>query len=265
MADIWRENTYVRFGDVDRSDRLTLGSIFSFFQEAAISHATDLGVGRDLMAKAGQGWILSRLSLFVERRPAYGEKIEISSWPRGWEKLFALRDYTIRDAEGLAIVRGRGAWLILDINRRKPLRAQSAMGSLPPNDGIDAFSTVPSGLAARENLSKAGERKALYSDIDFYGHVNNARYIQWIQDITQEGVLADADQIRLDIDYLSEVLPGETVELWTTPLDDALKGDGEKDFPCRQAAAFVFEGRRPGSEQAVFRAELRTGKRQREL
>jgi acyl-ACP thioesterase len=258
MVDIWRENASVRFGSVDRSDRLTLGSIFSFFQEAAISHAADLGVGRDAMASAGQGWVLSRLSLFIERRPVYGETIEISTWPRSWDRLFALRDYAIRDAEGRMVIRGRGAWLILDIEKRRPLRAQSIMDSLPSNEGLDAFSTTPANLGSRENLTKTGERCALYSDIDYYGHANNARYIQWIQDLTDLDTLTKADQVRLDINYLSEVLPGEMVEFWTSTFDAAPQ-ENETNYPRKPLAAFAYESRRPGSGQPVFRAELLTG------
>ena len=258
MVAIWRENTSVRFGGVDRSDRLTLWSIFNFFQEAAIYHATDLGVGREEMASAGHAWILSRLSLYVERRPSYGEAIEVSTWPRGWEKLFARRDYAIRDAEGLIVVRGRGAWLVLDIEKRRPLRAQGVMDSLPSNDGIDAFSAIPTGLGSRENLSKAGERCALYSDIDCYGHVNNARYIQWLQDLTDIDALTNANKIRLDINYLSEVLPGETVELWTGAFTD-MPRENEAAYPQGTVTAFAYEGRRSGPEQPVFRAELRIG------
>ena len=249
MPDIWRETIKVRFGDVDRSDRLTLGSIFGFFQEAAISHAAELGVGRDALAGSGQAWVLSRLSLFVERRPAYGETVEVSSWPRGWERLFAMRDYTIRDEAGTALVRGRGAWLVLDIEKHRPLRIQPIADVMPRNDGIDAFPAGVADLKPRGNLEKTGERRALYSDIDFYGHANNARYIQWIQDATDIETLTKANQVRFDINYLSEVKPGETVELWTARFDD--------DKPV-----FAYEGKRPvalndGTGKPVFRAELR--------
>jgi len=251
MTDIWRETAVVRFGSVDRSDRLTLGSICGFFQEAAISHAANLGVGRYALARNGRGWILSRLSLFVERRPACGETIEISTWPRGAEKLFALRDYEIRDAAGVSVVRGRGAWLVLDIEKRRPLRPQSVMDGMPLNDGIDAFPDGAIGLDPGKNLLKNSERVALYSDIDYYGHANNARYIQWIQDATNIGILTEADRMRLDINYLSEILPGETVEIWTA----SFKETGQS-FAC------AYEGRRPngkigGSGHAAFRAELR--------
>ena len=239
--DIWREKLPIRFGHIDRSDRLTLWSIFNFFQEAAISHAAELGVGRDAMASSGQGWILSRLSLFAERRPRYGEIVQVSSWPRRWDKLFALRDYDIRDAEDKAVVRARGAWLILDVEKRRPLRPQAVMETMPANDGIDAFPEGPAALGARENLVKKASRAALYSDVDYNGHANNARYIQWILDITDMDVLTNADQIRFDINYLSEVLPGETVDLWMETLNE-------------KSPAFAYEGRRPDSGQAVFRA-----------
>ena len=274
MLDIWREKIKVRFGDVDRSDRLTLGSIFGFFQEAAISHAAELGVGRDVLAGSGQGWVLSRLSLFVERRPAYGETVEVSTWPRGSERLFALRDYVIKGEDGTTLVRGRGAWLVLDIEKRRPLRVQPIVEPMPHNDGIYAFPAGPADLQPRGNLERTNERRALYSDIDFYGHANNARYVQWIQDATDMEILTKADQMRLDINYLSEVKPGETVELWVARFDGAVPGecaDGGKnttseDYPQQAGPAFAYEGRRPLNEgplndstgQAVFRAELRT-------
>ena len=260
MIDIWRESTTVRYDCIDRSDRLTLGGIFRYFEEAAISHATSLGVGRHAMENSKQAWVLSRLSLFVERRPVYEENIEVSTWPRRWEKLFALRDYAIRDTEGNMVVRGRGAWLVLDIEKRRPLRAQAIMETLPPNHDIDAFPAGAAGLNPREKLTKSGERAALYSDIDYYGHANNARYIQWLQDASDMNIHTNASQIRLDINYLSEVMPGETVEIWTVPIQNNI---GEnRDYPSTLGPSFAYEGRRPnavGEAPAVFRAELYTG------
>jgi acyl-ACP thioesterase len=266
MKNVWQENVPVRFGSVDRSDRLSLGAAFGFFQEAAISHAADLGCGRDVLAEIKQGWVLSRIAVFMERRPGYEETVLVESWPRGWEKLFAIRDYDMKDGGGKPIVRGRGNWLVLDIERRRPLRVQQIVEKLPLNEGLNALSWGgPPALVQRENLTKAGERKAAYSDIDYYGHVNNARYIQWIQDITDPGLLDKADQVRLDVNYVSEVLPGETVELWTAPIGAGSPPNAcAADYPALPEAAFACEGRRlPDAEktgQVVFRAELRVGR-----
>jgi acyl-ACP thioesterase len=73
--------------------------------------------------------------------------------------------------------------------------------------------------------------------------MNNARYVQWIQDIIEPGALERAATMRLDINYLSEVKLGETLELWKAPI------------PSQGGASIAVEGRRGG--QAAFRAELR--------
>jgi acyl-ACP thioesterase len=269
FMDIFQESFPLRFGAVDRSDRLTLAATFDLFQEAAISHAERLGAGRDALARTRQGWILSRISVLMDRRPVFGEMITVRSWPRGQEKLFALRDYDIRDASGAALVRGRGNWLILDLDRRRPLRPQAVIEGMPLNEGIDALPSGTGSLAVRDNLTKTGERRALYSDIDYNGHVNNTRYIQWIQDTVDGALLETADRMRLDINYLSEVLPGETTELWIAELspdppaeDGGVQIAGAVPPRCLCPGAFALEGRKSGEGQAAFRAELRIWKDQ---
>jgi acyl-ACP thioesterase len=243
MTDIGIQEITVGFGDVDTSDRLTPARTFDYFQEAAINHAEDLGVGRASLAETGQVWILSRLSVLMEKRPKYREKIIVRSWPRGWEKLFAKRDYDIQDRSGNVLVRGRSGWLVVDIEKRRPLRPQPIVEPLPRNEGLDALGEIVN-LEAREHLVLAGERTPHYSDIDYNGHVNNARYVQWIQDITEPETFVKADGMRLDINYINEAKLNEAVELWTAAIDNG----------------FAFEGRKKDAQNtpsAVFRAELR--------
>jgi len=245
IVDVWQETLPLRFGAIDRSDRLTLSAVFQFFQEAAISHAENLGCGREDMARTGQVWILSRMTALVERRPKYRETVTVRSWPRGGEKLFAMRDFDIRDRDGVPVVSARSAWIIVDIEKRRPLRPQSVMDSLPQNEGLNALSPEAGGAAAlaeRSNLKKAMERKALYTDLDYNGHVNNVRYVQWIEDALDPQLLENADKMRLDINYMNEIKGGETIEILSAPIEND---------------AFAFEGKKTESSQTAFRAELR--------
>ncbi|MDR2632080.1 MAG: acyl-ACP thioesterase [Treponema sp.] len=241
--DIWQQSFSVAFKDIDPSDRITLGAVFEYFQEAAINHAEQLGVGRESMAQSGQVWILSRMSVLIERRPRYGERLSLRSWPRGEEKLFALRDYDIRDASDTPLVRGRSGWLIVDRERRRPLRPGDLVERLPLNQGLDALPRAMAALGAQDGLSRVGERRAVYSDIDYNRHVNNTRYIQWIQDSTEASLLEQAASMEFHINYLSEMKGGERTEVWSAPLPGAASG-------------FAFEGRRSDGGQLVFRAQL---------
>jgi len=247
FVDVWQETAPVRFGAIDRSDRLTLDAVFQFFQEAAICHAENLGVGREDMARTKQAWILSRMSVLVKRRPKYFETIKIRTWPRGGEKLFVIRNYEIRDNNDTAVVSSRSAWLVVDMEKRRPLRPQTVMEGIPLNEGLESLAPEENGaasLAERGDLQKAAERMALYTDIDYNGHVNNVRYVQWIEDTLDPQLLEKADKMRLDINYLNEILLGEVVDIFSAPVL------GENN-------AYAFEGRKKESGQAAFRAELR--------
>ena len=242
--DIWSESCTVRFGAIDKSNTMTLDAVMNFFQEAAISHAENLGVGREAMSRANQVWILSRMSVQVDRRPGYGETVTVRSWPRGGEKLFALRDYDIRDANDIPAVRARSCWIIIDMEKRRPLRPQAIMDNLPKNDGLDSLSAAIA-LEERSSLQKTLERRALYSDVDYNGHVNNVSYIRWIEDSIDPAMLEQAKQMRLDINYISEILPDEVTGIWSARIEEP------------NVCGFAFEGRKGTEGQAAFRAELR--------
>ena len=243
-VNIWQETFPVRFCEIDKSDKLTLSSVFRFFQEAAISHAENLGVGRADMADSGHVWILSRMSVLVNRRPDYKETITLRTWPRGIEKLFAIRDYDICGKNDVPVISARSAWLIADIETRRLLRPGALVEKIPLNEGFDALPKTEGILALAEcsSLQKTAQRKALYTDVDYVGHVNNVRYIQWIEDAIDPRLLENAEKMRLDINYLNEILSGETVEILSAQIDNA---------------AFAFEGRKTENGQAAFRAELR--------
>ena len=281
--DIYYEESAVRFSKIDQSDTLTIASTFDLFQEAAISHAEALGVGREEMSQRSHVWILSRISVFMTSRPKFGEAISVRTWPRGSNKLFAIRDYDIhytRDISdhkngpscGEALVRGRSAWLVVDIEKRRPLRPQTAVEKLPLNENINALpgeninsNDPPPSLPARDFSGTVPQlRRSCYSDIDYNGHVNNSRYIQWIQDLLEPEILEKAGQIRLDINYLAEVLYGETIELYSIPIEEKFIPENDPlrwQRPKQCTAAFAIEGRRKtGTETVpVFRAELITG------
>ncbi|MDR0908256.1 MAG: acyl-ACP thioesterase [Spirochaetaceae bacterium] len=214
--DVWTKKFPLGFSFTDRGDRLSLWAMFDFFQEAATFHAEVLGVGKNDLDAKRQGWALSRMELEVLKRPHYNEEITVRTWPHGSEKLFAIRDYDIYAGDE-PLVLARSNWLIWDIDNRRPLRIGPIAESLPANEGRDSLPAdrriVPA-LGEMPGLQACGSRKAAYSDVDSNGHVNNARYIQWIQDITEPAILENADKMHFVINYVAEIHPGETIDLF---------------------------------------------------
>ncbi len=240
MKPIHEESFRVCTWDSDASLKLTASAAFNFCQEAAGTHAEELGVGLDAMDTQGIAWILSRMSLALDRRPKRGAKLTIRTWPLGAARLFVHRDYELFD-EGGVFGRGRSAWLIVDTASKRPKRPEQLIEGLPRNEGREALPDGAGSLSAAEGIAPLAGRRAAYSDLDYNGHVNNARYVQWIQDSLDADELAAAAGFRLDLNYLSEVKAGSSVDIL-----------GASDGSLRS-----LEGRRAEDGAPVFRAELR--------
>ena len=251
-CNVWQERNELRFYAIDGSDSMTLSAALNFFQEAAISHAHNLGVGREAMAKANHVWILSRMNVQVERRPKYGETITVRTWPRGGEKLFAIRDFEIRDCHDLPVITASSCWIIIYLDSRRPIRPQTIIERLPLNEGLNSGLPTPPRLQEHISMEKAAERRAFYNEVDYNGHVNNVSYIRWIEDAIDPSLLEQAKKMYLNINYLNEIRPGETTEIWKKNIIV------ESEVFANPSHAFAFEGKSKRGEQCVcsFRAEL---------
>jgi acyl-ACP thioesterase len=241
--DVFEKKYMVTVGDVDTGRYIKPAILFDFFQSLTTEHGEDLGVGLDVMLAHGQGWILSRFSVLIERRPRFGDVLTIKTWPQGFDRLLCRRNYDVLDDSGGLFARASSSWLILDIGKRRPLRPAALVTPLPLNEGRVFMEGGARSLVKQDGLVKTAERTALYSDIDFNGHVNNARYVQWIQDALPKDFIKNTLKLRIDINYVNEVTLGETVEIYSSGPTSPL----------------ALEGRKSSDNQAAFRAEIEVG------
>ena len=239
MMEIYEERFKVRTWDVDSANKLTIAAAYNYCQEVAGNHAQALGVGGDYMKANGIAWILSRMSAVLYTRPAQGETISLRTWPRGTERLFAIRDYELTNEAGVLVGSARSAWLIVDTTTFRPRRPEALAEGLPTNEGLDSLPDGAQAIPSSESLEKTMDRTVAYSDLDYNGHMNNSRYAQWVQDAVDPELLSKASSIRLDINYLAELKPGICAGLFGRRLEPsdtwnyclALEGRPREDGP----------------------------------
>ena len=94
----YRKQYTLRSADVDMRRRLRLSSLFTMLQEAAIAHTTELGMGREKTLDRGLLWIVTRLSIRINRLPKYDETVVLSSWPGETMHLYFPRCSRLFDA-----------------------------------------------------------------------------------------------------------------------------------------------------------------------
>jgi acyl-ACP thioesterase len=240
-VDVFSRDFPVKFSHIDRAGLLSPTAALDYFEEAAFCHAELLGVGYEAMMSRRQAWVLSRITVHIERRPRLHDTITVSTWPRGHDRLFAVRDYEIA-LHGQVLVRGRSNWIIFDLDKRRPVRPQDIMDKLPLNEGKDALTESPAVLGEAQGLAPATIRKAHYSDLDFNGHVHNTRYMQWICDLFKPEKIENAPSVRFDINYLKEIPASSSTGILLGETDGVYHIEGRR-IDGRKESGPVFRAR----------------------
>jgi medium-chain acyl-[acyl-carrier-protein] hydrolase len=96
--------------------------MFNFMQDAASKHAEALGVSVRRLLSENYTWLLARLKIKIASYPGINERIQLATWPSGTQQLFALRDFELRNENDQVIAAAVSAWLVIDVQRRRPVR-----------------------------------------------------------------------------------------------------------------------------------------------
>jgi acyl-ACP thioesterase len=216
---VWQQTHQIRSYEVDCHHRLAILSIFNFMQEAASRHAEALGVSIQQLLLENYTWLLSRLKIKIASFPVWQDRITISTWPSGAQRLFALRDFQLKDKHDQTVAAAVSAWLVLDVEKRRPVRIGPFIEKLRPLEGQhilpDALDKLP-GLEFRTHEKKFVVR---YRDLDINQHVNNVSFVEWLVESIPKGVLNTSVLAELEINFMAEAFYEDRILAACHPLD----------------------------------------------
>jgi len=216
MEAIFRKKYTVHVSDIDFKRNLKLSSLFIYLQDMATEHAYNIGVGRDaLQAKYGIIWVLNRAAVEIIRYPVFKEEIAIETWPEQPDKVQFNRNFLIYDKDENIIAKAFSQWVVIDYNTRKLRRSSIIEEEFPKVDRERPLTLSDDKIKPIGNLDLNYEKTVGYSDIDINEHLNNAKYIDYIMDCFSINLHKKYNISSIQIDYLHEALPGETIKLYT--------------------------------------------------
>ena len=228
----------LRLTDFNCYKQLRASAVLDLFQDLATEHSVEMGIGFEDLQKKGVFWVVVRQKLEFFHDAVYKphQEVCVRTWPHSASRLNIQRDYSLSDLDGNMLAKGTSEWLLLDIETR-------GIASVLANyDGPTDFlpDRMFSGKLRKIKDFEAAEQPTAvivpqFSDIDFNLHVNNARYIDYAQNVVPP--TQDKPVRTLQIDYRKEILPGHPVSIFT--LEDEMgthvKGvnaEGEVYFNC---------------------------------
>ena len=228
----------LRLCDFDRYGRIQPAALLDIFQEIATLQAGTIGVGLEDMRRMGVLWVIVRMKYEVVREPHLHEHVVASTWPHSLSRFSFLRDFWLKSDTGELLVKATSEWVIVDAATHKFASIADYYQGPTEYHEERAFDEKPKKITQLPgDEAEPILRVPSYSDVDMNGHVNNAKYANYIVDALEPG---PEGSIRLfQIDYRQEALEGQELHIRVAPMDDgslAAKGtnaEGQVVFTCR--------------------------------
>ena len=235
MQPIYQQDFYITDNAVDRYGRLKPSMILFYAQEVAGRHFNEISMDYDALAKRGMFWAIIRQRVQITRLPRRDETIHVETWPMPSTRVAYPRSVVAYDESGNEVFRTISLWVLMDVKTRAMI--------LPGKSGLSVPGTLRGGeLAAPGSLSPKvlqnhRRRSVCFTDLDRNGHMNNTRYLDWIDDLLPSGFHESHELKELTVCYLSEAIEGQELTLsWDLMEDGCMQVDAhrERDEKCER-------------------------------
>lgn len=209
---VFEKKFFLTAGESDARGEMPMTLVAERVIEVATNHANILGIGYANLSPEGVGWVLSRLSVSMDRIPKINESYTIKTWIENWTRMFSERCFLFEDSQGHIIGYARTVWAIIDIKTRR-VADLSKFGS---DSLMNVDMSCP--LPRIRNLAPVCPTETMnytfqYTDLDFNRHVNTVRYIEHILNLWSPEHY-DAYRLKdFEISFRHECLAGQTVKL----------------------------------------------------
>ena len=210
--DIYEARFTIRTSECGADGKIRIASLMQYLQEAAALHAEQLGFGFERLGQMNSYWVLSNFGLEIIRLPVWREQVAIRTWPSGYNRVIASREFVGRDQANRELFKAGSEWMILDKQKNRPKNLFRLDLDLPKT-GEKALSDELNRLRLSEGYQKVERVRVPYSSIDLNRHVNNTEYVRWGLDALRRAFTVEGDVHWMQVSYLSEVFEGDELDL----------------------------------------------------
>jgi acyl-ACP thioesterase len=218
---VYRTTRRVHLGDVGSQGVLRLEALARFLQDVATDDALDA----ELAAQFGGTWVLRRLAVDILAPPHFNDDVDLATFCSGIGPAWAERRTDLMTSGGELLARTVAIWVFIDEAGGKPLALSDEF--FATFAGPAGGRKVSARLRHRRPSDQARTREwpLRESDFDFLDHVNNARYLEAVED-ELIARLPKHRPVHAELEFRGAVERGEAVEL-RSEVVPAVEGEGE--------------------------------------
>lgn len=242
MEPIYSQSFTITDNCVDRYGRLKTSQLLYYVQEVAGQHVALIAMDADTLEGKGMFWAVIRQKLQIQRLPVLGETITVETWPMPATRVAYPRSVIAYDAAGREIFRSISVWVLMDSQTRAMILPGKS-GLIVPGTIRGNELSIPGSLSPQV-LSQHGSRNVCFTDLDRNGHMNNTRYLDWIDDLLPSAFHEAHTPAEITVVYLSEAREGQELRLsWDISGENCLQVEAHRERNARKDWERVFSAR----------------------
>ncbi len=216
----------VQYQEVDANRRLRIYTLENMLLNTAGSNADDTGIGIQYLMQQNCTWVITNMSIEISYLPTHGEKIGIDTWVENAAHMLSVRNFRIflLDSEGnvrCEIGKARSVWAVINLTDRtiQNIFDQPVFLNYPYGGKIDIARQTH--LPTIEQPDGYWQHEIVYSDIDYNGHCNSCKYLEFMLNASEPVLLKEqlpqqindneppSTILRVDLKYAKELHKGE--------------------------------------------------------
>ena len=189
-----------------------LSDMFTEFANIATAHALSFG-GWDTQYKDQYGWIIAKMRVKVHQPIRFDEEVTLRTWITMGSAVVHPRQYEVVDSDGNVLVEATSNWTLIDLVRRR-ISIPKRVGLTFPEEICKPGSIeIETNFDDEEGYEFVEKRQVRYGDLDVNGHLNNAKYIEWVCDCIGYDVFKEYFVEDISIQFKKETGPNEVLVL----------------------------------------------------
>lgn len=202
----------VRFDEAGPDGLVRTSTLLRYAQDVAWRHSEHLGFDRAWYRSRGLGWVVRGVELALLEPIPMGHTLRVSTAVIGHRRIWARRLGECRLADGRLAARVTTDWVLLDA-RGRVVRIPTDFGVAFTNPEVRSEILRVSAPVGRP--AATARVRVRPSDLDPLDHVNNAVYVDWLDEALEAAGWAAASRVprAAGIEYLASAGRGEDVSI----------------------------------------------------
>jgi acyl-CoA thioester hydrolase len=236
MRRVYTTTFRVPHHDLDAFGELRPSAYIRLLQQAATEASEEAGFSDRWYTAAGAFWLVRRTAIEYAYPVGAGERLHIRTWVADVRRVRSQREYEVYDeSEERLVARAYTDWVYVESGTGRPRRVpQEIVDRLMPGGMEPPLPRAPWAGAGAPVTAFAVTRAVEFRDLDGLAHVNNASYLDYVEESALAAATAAGWPLERmlalggcwrprshDIEYLVEAVYGDVLRCltWVTTCD----------------------------------------------